>query len=182
MNEDSYAVDGARQTLFILSIEEVSQSGSDYCLPTHSNVQPVLQEMLALWVDEIIALGGKIPVMTSFDPLEHPEMIPHFFRLIGGPDPELLTMKFNGNRVYDLIDRDVTGQKMRDLYEPEHWSPLRDMYRHVFESNSAIGIRSNLHLANRTHVEVQTAILPFRHSDEDVIATDILGVTISTRS
>lgn len=181
MTDGTLDIVGEREILFVKSPEDLLAPGMAKSAPVDPDMPSELLLMLKVWEGLVIGQEGRLPTIEQFDPLNHPELVPHLFHLSGGPNPDDLIAKFCGSRICKLVERDITGLRIGDIYDAAYWGRLREIFGDVLKLPSAIGFASSLHLPERTHIQTLLAVVPFGNSDDES-ATDILGIMVSPPS
>lgn len=181
MGDGPFDVEGLRRVLCTIKVEDISDDTPEPSIMADPRLKPDVQTLLTAWVDNVRKNPGKLPTVNSYDPLDYPQLVPNFIHLTGGPDTDQLRIKFNGSLVFDLVDRDLIGQRLMNVYDPKDWGFVRELYQDGIEKQYSMVIQANLLIRNRDHVEVQTLILPYTNIVDGDVVTDLLGVAISSR-
>lgn len=181
MTNGSFDVEGVREVLHTIKVSDLSDHLLDSPPLDDPRIKHKIRIFLAIWMDSVREDPGKLPNLTSFDPLDHPELVPNLIHLSGGPDVNQLRIKFNGPLVFDLVDRDITGSRLMDVYEPKDWTFVSELYQDGINNQYAMVVKANLKIYDRSHVEVQNVMLPYTNVAGGDVVTDLLGLAISSR-
>jgi len=124
---------------------------------------PILRRLLALW--EARWEGDRLPPREAFPAEELMQLGGRVVLLEVENDPFRLRFRLLGTHVTRIVDRDMTGHFLDEVYEPVYWGRLETHFRRVIDERRALRMHGTMAHSRKPHVPAESIDMPLAGPD-----------------